>query len=423
MKLYKLNHVFVPGGMPQYTYVSRSERQLEQQLRKANENLCKLVTLTGSTKSGKTVLANKIFPRMSEEINIWIDGGSISVEDDLWSSILDTLDGHNTVESTEEKSSCKSLGGEIEGEVGAIFIKGKGKTSTSLTKNKTNGIRKLRTVSKRSAAINALRESESPLIIDDFHYINRDFQGNIIRALKPLIFEGIPVILIAIPHRRYDAIKVEREMTGRLEPIHVPTWSLEELIEIPALGFPLLNADLSESIANILAQEAYGSPHLMQEFCRSIATRHNVKETIQKKVCIDRTSSIIFKNVAEGTGKIVFEKLAKGPRTRTDRMQRPLKNGEAADIYKVVLLALARLSPGMETVDYDQLRGAIRDILTDNFPQAHEVSRVLEKMAEIASSDEASTPVIDWEKDDQRLHITDPFFAFFLKWGVKDKFV
>lgn len=39
-------------------------------------------------------------------------------------------------------------------------------------------------------------------------------------------------------------------------------------------------------------------------------------------------------------------------------------------------------------------------------------------MSEIASSDEASTPVIDWEKDDQELYITDPFFAFFLKWGV-----
>ena len=257
-----------------------------------------------------------------------------------------------------------------------------------------------------------------PLIIDDFHYFKRDFQGDVIRALKPLIFEGHPVIFIAIPHRRYDAVKVEREMTGRLEPIHVPPWSIEELTEIPNIGFPLLNAELSESLAIKVAQEAYGSPHLMQEFCRSIAKHHGIEETLVKKVRIERTSTRIFRNVAEGTGKVVFEKLAKGPRTRTDRMQRSLKVGGTADIYKVVLLALAKLSPGMETVDYDQLRGAIREVLADNFPQAHEVSRVLEKMSEIASSDEASTPVIDWEKDDQRLHITDPFFAFFLKWGM-----
>jgi len=48
----------------------------------------------------------------------------------------------------------------------------------------------------------------------------------------------------------------------------------------------------------------------------------------------------------------------------------------------------------------------------------HFFNGLLEKMAEIASSDEASTPVIDWDKEDQQLHVTDPFFAFFLKWGV-----
>jgi hypothetical protein len=72
----------------------------------------------------------------------------------------------------------------------------------------------------------------------------------------------------------------------------------------------------------------------------------------------------------------------------------------------------------MERVDYELLRGAIRQTLAAEIPQAHEVSRVLEKMAEIASSDEASTPVIDWDKEDQELHVTDPCFAFFLKWGV-----
>ncbi len=40
-------------------------------------------------------------------------------------------------------------------------------------------------------------------------------------------------------------------------------------------------------------------------------------------------------------------------------------------------------------------------------------------MAKIAATDEASTPVLDWEEEEQKLHITDPFFAFYLKWGVK----
>jgi hypothetical protein len=57
-------------------------------------------------------------------------------------------------------------------------------------------------------------------------------------------------------------------------------------------------------------------------------------------------------------------------------------------------------------------------VLDGAVPQAHEVSRVLEKMATISSEDAASVTVIDWDKEERRLHITDPFFAFFLKWGV-----
>jgi hypothetical protein len=42
-------------------------------------------------------------------------------------------------------------------------------------------------------------------------------------------------------------------------------------------------------------------------------------------------------------------------------------------------------------------------------------------MAEISATDDSSTPVLDWDKADRRLHITDPFFAFFLKWGLPYK--
>ena len=49
--------VFVPGGFPRHTYNPRVDLQLEQRLAEVKDNLCKLVTVTGQTKSGKTVLA------------------------------------------------------------------------------------------------------------------------------------------------------------------------------------------------------------------------------------------------------------------------------------------------------------------------------------------------------------------------------
>jgi hypothetical protein len=38
-------------------------------------------------------------------------------------------------------------------------------------------------------------------------------------------------------------------------------------------------------------------------------------------------------------------------------------------------------------------------------------------VARISSTDESSAPVIDYESEERKLHVTDPFFAFFLRWG------
>ena len=383
------------------------------------ENLHKLITITGQTKSGKTVLVNKVLPRSDVGKNIWIDGGSVSAEDDLWTLILDELGEATSIEHGDERKSENAISGGVYGGVGVPGFGGlKGKTLTGLKRSTSSSGTQTRTLTARTAALRALRNFEGSIVIDDFHYLDRAFQGALIRALKPLIFEGLTVVLIAIPHRRYDAVRVEREMTGRIEDIEVPSWQIEELEIIPKTGFPLLNVSLSEVVSKDFASQAYGSPHLMQEFCQRISIAYGVKTTAPSKIDISEVTQSLYRDAAEGTGKVIYDKLSRGPRQRSDRLQRKLAGGETSDIYGVVLLALSVLAPGLETVEYEQLRTAIRQVLAESIPQAHEVTRVLERMAEIAASDEASTPVIDWEKEEQKLHITDPFFAFFLKWGT-----
>ena len=52
----KFTEFFVPGGFPRHTYNPRMELKLEQRLTETKQNLCKLVSVTGQTKSGKTSL-------------------------------------------------------------------------------------------------------------------------------------------------------------------------------------------------------------------------------------------------------------------------------------------------------------------------------------------------------------------------------
>lgn len=408
--------IFVPGGLPKHTYNPRAELQLEDKLSEVKDNLCKLVTVTGQTKSGKTVLVRKILP---PEETIWIDGGLVSNEDDFWEVIIENLELFQTTESETSSESGTKIGGKGSAEANFLIAKGSGEISTELEKKRGSAVTSGRTVSSRVAALNGLRKSVTAIVVDDFHYIPRDIQGNIVRALKPLIFDGLPVVIIAIPHRRYDALKVEKEMTGRISPIQIPSWAEEELTYIPNTGFALLNYNTQESLTKLVASESIGSPHLMQDFCRGICKAMNI-ETSQRRQELDIPRTIIestFKDVAETIGRPIFEKLARGPRARTDRIQRSLHDGRIVDIYQLVLHALAHLKPGLVSIEYEELRSAIRAVSGSQIPQLQEVARVLKHMATIASTDQSSTPVIDFEEEEKKLHITDPFFAFYLRWG------
>lgn len=157
----------------------------------------------------------------------------------------------------------------------------------------------------------------------------------------------------------------------------------------------------------------------MQEFCRAICKAHGITTSFGGETVDLDTSRLddVFTETAETIGRPIFEKLARGPRQRADRIRRKLISGEEVDIYGLVLHALAHIRPGLVALEYEDLRTAIRNVSAQDVPQLHEVARVLKHMSDIAATDQSSTPVIDFDNDEKRLHVTDPFFAFYLRWG------
>jgi hypothetical protein len=229
----KVSEVFVPGGLPKYTYVPRVERGLEDKLANVKDNLCKIATVTGATKSGKTVLVRKVFGNAPK---VWVDGGHVKNEKDFWDIVGTQLETAFEVERSTGNGNSSELGAEVTAEAGAIIAKASTKASVK-TARQTSAGEKQKLVSFTPWKVTQqLKESGTPLIIDDFHYLPRTLQGTITRTLKPLVFDGLPVVYLAIPHRRYDAVKVEREMNGRIESIEVPTWTEDELTQIAQLA-------------------------------------------------------------------------------------------------------------------------------------------------------------------------------------------
>src|SRR5438477_2691352 len=156
----------------------------------------------------------------------------------------------------------------------------------------------------------------------------------------------------------------------------------------------------------------------MQDFCLQYCKTNGVREAQEetRTLSVPADWDAFFRDRAPSASKFAFDLLAKGP-PRTDRIPRLLKDGTETDIYGAVLAAIAWTGPVTE-LPYDQLRTALREVLDGDLPQLHEVTRVLVVMSKIAREKLEGEPVVDYDEDYQTLHISDPFFAFYLRWGI-----
>ena len=76
----KATEVFTPTDVPTITYVERASRNYEDELRKAFKIPKMIVSISGPSKSGKTVLVSKV---VAPDDLIHIYGASIKSADDL----------------------------------------------------------------------------------------------------------------------------------------------------------------------------------------------------------------------------------------------------------------------------------------------------------------------------------------------------
>ena len=70
--VYNRNDVFKTGGLPIVTYVDRASLDLEDKIERAIEKPHHFVSITGATKSGKTVLLHSV---IDGQHFVGVDGG------------------------------------------------------------------------------------------------------------------------------------------------------------------------------------------------------------------------------------------------------------------------------------------------------------------------------------------------------------
>src|SRR5450759_3219604 len=104
------DEVFVAGGQPTYTYVERSAEHIELKLARAIATPNQIVSLSGPTKTGKTVLCRRT---LGKRQFVWIDGGQVKSSDDFWSRVCYELNLPDSSESTTASESKAGIEGSI----------------------------------------------------------------------------------------------------------------------------------------------------------------------------------------------------------------------------------------------------------------------------------------------------------------------
>lgn len=400
------DEVFVAGGQPTYTYVERSSEHVELKFARAIATPNQIVSLSGPTKTGKTVLCRRT---LGNRQFVWIDGGRVQSGDDFWKQVACELNIPASMEQTSESATQTGLEASLPMVItanGSQFLK-----SSNVAKHEIQAL---------GSAIACMTQEKIMLVIDDFHYVPEAVRTELMRNVKGAVFNGLKVILLSVTHRVFDAIKAESELTGRFTAISLPHWAVADLIQIPAKGFTLLGTICPDSVISSLCAEAQENPFLMQKFCWEICFDLKIEQQnpgASHTVPENYDSMAMFRRLSQDAGLPIYQTLAAGPQSRKVRAKRPLRDGGVADIYQAVLLALAESGP-KAVISYDDLRDLLGDVLSSQVPQKHEITSALKHLSRISRKIGAGS-AIDWDEGKREITLVDPYLRFFLRWQVR----
>ncbi|MER2510093.1 MAG: hypothetical protein ABTQ27_15245 [Amaricoccus sp.] len=416
----KLTEIFTPNEQPTVTYVRREQRGLEDQLRSAIETPKMVVSLSGPSKTGKTVLLKSI---LMEDDLIYLRGAYIKSVDDFWSSILSWFE----TPSSEVTATSTSIGGAISatagGEVGIPFVaKGKTEVEGTGTYASVTGVQKTRYIDPAKQVVKEISGSSFTVLLDDYHYMTETLQSEIAKIIKSLAESGVRICTALVPHRAEDVLKANTELKGRLISIDIPEWEEAELRLIGERGFSELNVEIEIATLKRLTAEAMGSPQLMQVLCFNLCQQIGVIETVsgekrplvvpENKIVATLEASANFASSAD-----LVQALHSGPKVKgTPRTQYDLNDGSRGDVYRAILLAITG-DPVERDFTYDEIYQRVKKVCVGEGPTGQSISQSLNHMCSIAAANSKGYIIMEW--DDDNLHIADPYLAFYMRASSK----
>ena len=173
----KATDIFTPGTLPQYTYYDRDELKLEWRLLEAIETKGFISSVSGPSKSGKTVLCET---GIGKRRMLMVTGGGVSTEDHFWRKLRQRLSLPAATTSSSTRGGTAEFGGKAGASVQLPLIAGgkaelEGKAGTASSSGEAHeydgpdGTELLEYVAAHGYT----------LVVDDFHYVDRLVQKSL----------------------------------------------------------------------------------------------------------------------------------------------------------------------------------------------------------------------------------------------------
>jgi len=410
--------VFTPTGVPTYTYVDRSAHNLEIQLRNAIRTPGMIASLSGPSKSEKTVLIRKV---IDQDNLITVSGAAITDPAHLWNRVLNWIEAPSSVSISSSHAIGAELSAKGSASSGVLVAKAQVEAEGKTNYEHERGKERIFERTGIDQVVHEIGGSDFVVFVDDYHYMPKDVQVAVGRQIKEAAERGINICTASVPHRADDVVRGNAELRGRVQGIDFAYWNNEEIRKIAEQGFSELGVDLPKFAIDKLAEEAFGSPQLMQQICLQACMKLGIdqKNTNNTSVSLSEADLIkIFEQASTTTDfSSLVEGLHEGPKQRgSARNQFAFTDGSHGDVYRCILLAL-RASPPRLSFPYAEIYERTRSVCKESAPAGSSVASALEQMPSIAQDLEPNAQVIEW--NDDVFDIVDPYFLYYLRCSPK----
>jgi hypothetical protein len=254
---------------------------------------------------------------------------------------------------------------------------------------------------------------DKTIVLEDFHYLGRKAQRDILQDLK-VFYEkaALRIVLVGVWAERSRLRGLPADLAGWMDMVYVPRWSDRDLLAVLRRGGEVLGLEIAADVERRLVEHAEQSVGLLQDLAYALCMQAPSATRIDDADLLEHATDAVLEN---GVARV---------RWYANSFADPsvvLKAHHLYDTtqpYKGILHALLLATPGDrgEGLTVDALLEAMKRL----YPyEAASLERkdLRSALAEVASVDRVlkTSPVIAFDPMEERLHVVDPLVRLYLR--------